>query len=359
MKKIVVIFIDILADKNKLQVNAIDYCGLNAFFFVYNYNERVNDFLGIKNSQNLLKKMWLPHIYQVYQFLNKNKNKIHHLEIYPGGEFSFLYVILGKIFKIKTVCVERGDLLYFHKSGYSVIVRFSMWFCYKFASITWYRELYMKQKLEKIGAKNLFFLHNAVKVENMKNPENGTLKPKKDITFLWLNRVIPERRYEWLIAVLKKKELKKTVNYLVGLVSNSVYIKEQEFIKLNKPENLTLEEYTQVPSDYFRRAKFFILPADVVFANNALLEAMSYGVIPLVSNQPGAELIVEHGKNGFIFQHTYEDFERNIMEAYNLEDDTYSKFSAAARDKIITDFSEKNYIRGIKELYTRLNSLSY
>ncbi|MEO6705248.1 MAG: glycosyltransferase, partial [Ginsengibacter sp.] len=250
-------------------------------------------------------------------------------------------------------------LLYFHKSGYSIIVRFSMWFCYKFTSITWYRELYMKPKLEKIGAKNLFFLHNAIKMDNTKSQGNGNLKTKKDITFLWLNRVIPERRYEWFIEALKKKELKNTVNYLVGLIPNSVYIKEQNFIKLNKPENLTIEEYTQVPSDYFKRAKFFVLPAEVVFANNALLEAMSYGVVPLVSNQPGVELIVEHGRNGFIFQHKYKDFEKNLMDAYNLEDDRYSEFSAAAIDKIITDFSEENYIMGIKELYSRLNPLPY
>jgi len=357
MKKTVVIFIDILAAKNKLQVAAIENCGFNAVFFVYNYNEKSNNFLGTKNSQVQLKKAWLPHIFQVYHFLNNNKKKIHHLEIYPGGAFSFIYVMLGKFFKLKTICVERGDLLYFHKSGYPKIVRFSMLFCYKFSSITWYREFYMKPLLEKTGAKKLFFLHNAIKIENTEDWENGSLKNKKDITFLWLNRVIAERRYDWFINVLKKEELKQTSNYFVGLIPNSNYLKEQEFIKLNKPGNLTIEEYTHTPSKYFKRAKFFVLPAEVVFANHSLLEAMSYGVVPLVSMQPGSELIVENGKNGFIFQHTQEDFEKKMIGAYNLDDSRYSEFSKAAREKIVTDFSEEKYIKGIKELYTQLNLL--
>jgi glycosyltransferase involved in cell wall biosynthesis len=84
---------------------------------------------------------------------------------------------------------------------------------------------------------------------------------------------------------------------------------------------------------------------------------MSYGVVPLISNQPGAELIVENEKNGFIFQHSYEDFEKTIMKAYNLDDLAYSEFSAAAKEKIIKDFSAEKYIEGIKKLYAQLNSL--
>jgi glycosyltransferase involved in cell wall biosynthesis len=352
MKDKIIIFIDLVAAKNKLQVTAIESCGLSAHFLVYNYREKSNAFLVKENTQVILKQKWLANIYQVFQYLKKNRKTIHHLEIYPGGALSFIYLVIGRFFKLKTICVERGDLLYFHRLGYSRIVRFSMWFCYRFSSITWYREFYMEPLLKKAGAKNLFFLHNAVDIKN--NFEEPL--SKKDICFLWLNRVITERRYNWFIDVLKKRELNNTVNYLVGLI-NSNYNKEQEIIRLNKPDNLILKEYTDTPSEYFKRAKFFVLPAEVVFANNALLEAMSYGVVPLISNQPGAELIVENEKNGFIFQHSYEDFEKTIMKAYNLDDLAYSEFSAAAKEKIIKDFSAEKYIEGIKKLYAQLNSL--
>jgi glycosyltransferase involved in cell wall biosynthesis len=354
MKKKIVIFIDILAAKNKLQVSAIEKIGFDATFFVYKYNGKSDEFLGTKNSQVLLTKKWLPHIWQVFLFLKKNKKNIHHLEIYSGGALSFIYLLLGKLFGIKSICVERGDLLYFHKAGYSRLVRFSMWFCYKFSSITWYRELYMKPILEKMGTKNLFFLHNAIETKKPCKQGLEKINNKKDITFLWLNRIIPERRWNWFINVLKKEELKNTLNYLVGFKSGGKYSKDQEFIKLNSPGNLIIEEYSDHPSDYFKRAKFFVLPADVVFANHSLLEAMSYGVVPLVSKQAGSGLIVDDRKNGFIFQHDENSFQNTLMEAFNLDDSTYLKYSEEARKKIISDFSEEKYFKGISELYASL-----
>jgi glycosyltransferase involved in cell wall biosynthesis len=356
MKKTIVIFIDTVAAKNKLQTEAINQYGFDATFFVYKYNEKSNEFLGKRNKQVQLTKKWLPHIYQAFLFLKENRKNIHHLEIYAGGALSFIYLLLGKMFNLKSICVERGDLLYFRKGGYNPLMRFSMWFCYKFSSVVWYRELYMKPMLEKVGAKNLFFLHNAIETPNPVKGES-LIGNDKDITFLWLNRVIPERKWDWFINALKKEDLKNTINYLVGILPGSKYKTEQETIKLNKPCNLFLEEYSGDPSQYYKRAKFFVLPADVVFANHALLEAMSYGVVPLVSKVQGSELIVDEGKNGFIFQHDEESFIEAIMGAFNLDDETYLRYSKEARKKIASEFSEEKYFKGICELYSSLGVL--
>ena len=199
MKKTIVIFIDTVAAKNKLQVEAINKCGLNATFFVYKYNKKSDEFLGENNKQILLTKKWLPHIYQTFLFFKSNKSTVHHVEIYAGGVLSFIYLILGKMFGLKSICVERGDLLYFYKGGYNRLMRFSMWFCYKFSSIVWYRELYMRPMLEKVGAKKLFFLHNAIELPVDFKESSLKANEDKDITFLWLNRVIPERKWNWFI----------------------------------------------------------------------------------------------------------------------------------------------------------------
>jgi glycosyltransferase involved in cell wall biosynthesis len=58
--------------------------------------------------------------------------------------------------------------------------------------------------------------------------------------------------------------------------------------------------FTQEVEPYFDRAKVYLLPADLVFCNYSLLEAMERGVPPVVSDEkdPAARLIVEDGVNG-------------------------------------------------------------
>jgi glycosyltransferase involved in cell wall biosynthesis len=211
----------------------------------------------------------------------------------------------------------------------------------------------MKPLLEKEGAKNLFFLHNAIESKELLDKQ---LHEKKDITFLWLNRIIPERRSDWFVNVLKKQELKNTVNYLVGFIQDSKYQNIQNQITLDKSDNLVIEEYSGNPSDYYKRAKFFVLPSQVIFANHSLLEAMSYGVVPLVSRQPGSDLIVDDGKNGFIFQHDKTSFENIILYASKLDEPTRAKYAEEARKKIVLNFSEEKYFEGIGELYARVDS---
>ena len=199
-----------------------------------------------------------------------------------------------------------------------------MWFCYKFSSLIWYREFYMEEILQKITSKKLFFLHNAIELPE--NTISSILNPlKKDIDFLWLNRVIRERKSDWFIAALKKEELKNTNNYLIGMVDKTFHMPEQEFVQNNKPANVTIMDYISDPGTYYQRAKFFVLPADVVFANN-----------------------------GFIFNHNEQAFQETILKVIDLNEADYNRLSLAARKKIEIDFSPQKYTDGLKAMYDLL-----
>lgn len=349
MGKEVIIFIDMLAPKNKLQADAIHMQQMNIVFFVTTM-QPIN-FLAKPDAQYLLLRTFFKRLRQVFIYLRRNKKNIHHIEVYPGGRFSFVLVILAKLFAIKCICVERGDLLYYNKKGYNRLTRFSMWYCYKFSDMVWYKEPYMKDKLKNIGVRKLFFLHNAIDTHVDSDISNYT---ERDIDFLWLNRIIPERKAEWFVEILQTPAFKNTNNHLAGIIKNSSYKKEQGYLLNQKFINLTVSDYVSTPEQYYKRAKYFVLPADVVFANNALLEAMFYGVVPLVSNQMGAELIIEHNKNGFIFNHTKEDFEAAMHKSLKVTADGYDKYSMAAKNKITEDFSENFFYLRLSKLYNSL-----
>lgn len=351
MRNKVVIFIDVVASKNKLQLSAIKEFGYEPNYFVTDIKPGSECYFEDAAQQQKLEKTFFKRLVQVFFFIKKNRKAIHHVELFPGGRFSFIYVILSKLFFLKTLCGERGDLLYYHQKGYSLPTRVSMWFCYKFSDMVWYRELYMKAKLEKIRTKGLFFLHNAIE----QGADDRQPAVKKDIDFLWLNRIIPERKYKWVINILKKAEFKHTYNYMVGLLPESTFVKDQKYVEQNTPSNLTVKPYTDMPFSFYKRARFFILPADVVFANHALLEAMSYGVVPLISRQPGSDLIVDHKINGFIFEHTEESMQDSMHKAIALSSGEYESYSKNAYQKIKNDFSGTKYIQKLRTLYSMLD----
>ena len=115
-------------------------------------------------SKNQLKIHWQGYFYCFY-FLLKNRKKIHHVEIYPGGKLSILFVLLSKIFKLKSVLAERGDIGCIN--NYSNLTRWSMEQSYKFSDHVWFREHFMEAEFRKRAVSNLFFQGNAIKMPNL------------------------------------------------------------------------------------------------------------------------------------------------------------------------------------------------
>src|SRR5690606_30158578 len=64
--------------------------------------------------------------------------------------------------------------------------------------------------------------------------------------------------------------------------------------ELGLRDRVEIAGFVAHPEEYYRRARIFVLPADIIFANYSLLEAMSHGVVPLVGDGEGAERIVRH-----------------------------------------------------------------
>jgi glycosyltransferase involved in cell wall biosynthesis len=232
-----------------------------------------------------------------------------------------------------------------------------MWVCYKRARIVWYRELYMESILKLMKIKRLFFIHNAVEIR--KNKYKGTqLLPfrRKKIDFLWVNRLIPERMSGWFVDILNTHQFHNTQNILAGVLKQTLYNDVQDYVIAKKPANLRLLDFVSDPFELYKEAKFFVLPAKVIFANNALLEAMSAGVVPVIVNSPGGELIVSDGINGIVSGFSQEEFERAMAKAINMSEADYQSMSEAAMNHIRTHFSSDTYQKKLEELYKQIEN---
>lgn len=217
------------------------------------------------------------------------------------------------------------------------------------------RELYMSDYIKK---------YNIVKNKNkIKMIPNGVeIKDridyaKKKKIVLFLNSFKSWRHPELVPEIAKRvfKKNKEIIFKMVGGQNRGEIEKEiEEKIKLcGMEDSFFVYDFCENPSVFLDEASVFLLPSDLVYCNNALLEAMERECVPLVKNAPGSDLIVENNVSGYILGDKPEDYADKIIEL--LENPAKLKNMAErARLKVIKDFNNKDRIKEIIEIYNKL-----
>ena len=341
--KVLILGIDAFKHKNIYQVKCLNKHNYIAHVFSNDSLGNSAQILNPGNKLYILEKNFFLRFSQIYFFIKKYKKTINHVEIYPTGRFSFIYLLIAKLFNLKSIIVERGGICLYNEVD--IVTKFSMRICYRFSDIVWYRETYdnfdVEKKLISWGSKQLFFLPNsAPEVKSQKRLKSN------EIDFLWANRFIKERKTNWIVDFINESRNPKSI--MLGVIGNN---DEEKYALENQSEYLEVLNY-QDPQPFFNKSKFFVFPSDVVFLNNALLEAMANGLVPLISNVKLSKSIIDNGINGFIFDHNYESFKKTMKNALALSEDQYLEMSDNAVKKVNDYFSidawSKRYINLIE-----------
>lgn len=290
-------------------------------------------------------------IRQTWLLLGSVKRDLHHVELYPGGRFAFIHALLCRLRRVRLITVERGDLLQCQRRAYPLLTRLSVYACYRLSQAVWYREPYMRRALDRWRIRGAFMLANAVPIPD---PPSGGERP---IDFLWVNRVIPERHPDWFaeaIADLSQREILRTEILGLSPLKDRTSLERSFVDRLGKVEGAQVHEFED-PTKWYHRSRFFVLPADIVFANFALLEAMSYGVVPIVTAVEGTEEIVIADANGIVVPLSPEGLKEGVAQALAMSEADWLRLSAAARETIETRFSLDAWGRQLLEHYAALS----
>lgn len=233
--------------------------------------------------------------------------KPEFVEIYDTGFMFFIYLVLSAVFRKKIIVILRGQELQKcdkKRLNFNYLMhRLGVFLSHKYVI----KEKNLVDEYIKNGfdAKKYIEIHNAIPMPSELS------RADKGIDLLYLNSVRPERKVWFLINVVKKVlELKPNLRVIMtgfNTLDNPDYSfdPEQEYKVLNfvKHNNLCgkveVEGFVKNSREYHSRAKIFLFPTDIVFLNYSLLESMSYGAVPLVSNGEGAKKIV-NDDNGYI-----------------------------------------------------------
>lgn len=108
---------------------------------------------------------------------------------------------------------------------------------------------------------------------------------------------------------------------------------------------------------YLSDADIFVLPSHAEGLSNALLEAMAFGIPAVVSNVPGNSDVVEHGRNGLVFD--VRDVSSLAANLARLLDDPKlrARLARSARENVVNSYSLEAVAGRYIQLYEQLLGL--
>ncbi len=264
----------------------------------------------------------------------------------PEGRFSVVAVAVLRALRVPTVCVEWGSIA--RLRDVPAFTHWGMRRCYRWADAVWFKEPYMEPLLRQLTHKPLHFLPNAV--EYMDNP--AKLFAQRQTLFAWANRLVAGRYPEWFVAAANRiAPVTARHAVLMGLLAQQVDDDMQQRCLALAGPTVSLEPFGD-PLPLWEDSRFFVLAADQVFGNNALLEAMAAGVVPIVTESPGVAQVVQHGVNGWVCPRTEPALHAAMAQAQALPEAEWQRMSAEARRSVAERFSVAGWGRG----FTRLKS---
>jgi glycosyltransferase involved in cell wall biosynthesis len=273
--------------------------------------------------------------------------KVRHVEFY----FNYTpYVLLGYLYIIKArrlplVVWFRGELYELETDG--LFIKFFLRRLIASAKAVVLKETYMEGKLAEIGlfdARKTVSIHNSVALGPWRAKDNDTYRRRK---ILFLNMFKPWRNVVFLAHVASRLSdlIEDFVIEVVGDKSGEDILSEESVRLKESVEQLRVEKYVKIhrftadPETYYKEGLVFLLPSKLIFCNYSLLEAMSFGLVPIVANiDDDYKKIIDDGECGFGLP-LEADIWAEIICSLLSDFDRYTRISFNARRKIETWYS--------------------
>lgn len=284
------------------------------------------------------------------------KEKPAHIEYYHHlsprwAIWEFIPIVLSRV-PIIVVCTG-GEIREWesHKPQRRLLIRASSLVAKKIIV----KELYMRDYISTYSIGNV---SKAVVIHNhIITRELHSVKREKPVV-LFLNMFQPMRNVDLIVkaAPYVIEAIPEVEFRLVGLLGRWNEEELKTMVKdMNLKANVKLLPFTTEQVKEYENASVFILPADSVFCNNALLEAMERGVPPVVADVPGAEKIVEHNVSGLRVKKDPKEIADALITLLS-DERARENLAWGARKKIEQEFAESRRAEKLIQLYKEMMS---
>jgi glycosyltransferase involved in cell wall biosynthesis len=348
-REVLILNLDTFAKKNVTQVRALEaegYAFTIAGSDLRSDSRGVFDRQGYARSRLVLMSGLAGRLATAWKLLRAKR--YNHVEFYAVGHLSIPYLLMVKLLRQRLVVVERGDIgIYSH---YNAVLRAGMRLAWRLADLVIYKEVYMEEPLRRFTSAPLVMVPNCVAVRPVDR------ESRRGLDFLWVNRTIPQRRPEWAAAAMADPRLSERRMVMLGIESRAslephIAVPQQRLLDAAGP-NCTLKGFVD-PEPFYPQARFFCLPSSIVFGNNSMLEAMASGVVPVVTEAPGVERIVEDGVNGIVTRFEEEAYRDGMARAAALGEEEWLAMSRKAVETVREKYSVEAWTRTMADVYAR------
>lgn len=280
----------------------------------------------------------------------------HNVELYLTGYMALPYALLAKITGRNLIVILRGTEF--------ESPRIKLWSyesVLKMSDLVITKEFHLNE-----AALGLRLGHKTHMLHNCVPDVSGGISPYagRTIDLLFLNTPRRMRHVLFLVDVVAKL-LERNPGLKVTIAGFGVLDEKYNSIELDyqcevlhKIEALGLKDKIELKGfvrnapELMSASKVFILPADVIYCNYALLEAMSCGCVPVVADGEGARLVVEDGVGGFVRPLSVPAFVDAVESA--LQPEMWERYSQNARRKIDEEYSIESWYAGISSIRNQI-----
>ncbi len=353
--KHVVVFTSELKRKNSAQYEVLSKMDIKVTLFYTSNEENTLKVFNKAGESIKMRRGLISRSIQLFNFFRKNK--VDLIEAFAGGgRLAFLYPFFSKIFNIPVLLIERGGGTSLIENGIKPIpmIEYSTKLQYKNSKYLMYKEPYMTEYFDSNSYHAVFHIANGVKAKkNLKSPSFH----ERDIDYLWVNRITVPRNIDWIIELSQLNEFKNKKFHISGFLNDKYSVKKKAEIQKKNFENVVIQDYDENIENLYLRSKYFILPGNLTFGNNSLLEAMSYGTVPIITKgKAGIENLIEDNNQGLISENNFESYQQKMLMSSHLDASEWSQMSSASMAKIEKDFSEEKNKKQLEKMYQSILS---
>jgi glycosyltransferase involved in cell wall biosynthesis len=174
--------------------------------------------------------------------------------------------------------------------------------------------------------------------------------------FLFLGRLVPEKRPDWLIRAFISACDDSAHKLVITGGSSSTDSYVDELRQLAKSEGsrilLTGPIYGDAKEQLLAHARGFLLPSALEGLPITLLEAMSYARPCLVSSIPPHRDVVSHGVNGFLHdEDSFDSLCEEFRHFSRLGEDARADVGRSARETVAGGYDWEDVVDSVERLY--------
>jgi glycosyltransferase involved in cell wall biosynthesis len=204
----------------------------------------------------------------------------------------------------------------------------------------------------RLKTRNIFVLPNCVDLEDASNYKRE-LSTISELRLLFLGRISEKKGIEYIFQALQSLK-EKGIKFRFVMAGKG----EEESIYVPRFKDLLGNDF-HFPGVVFGQAKIklleesnvFLLPSFFEGLPMSLLESMSFGMVPIVTEVGSIKQVITDGVNGiFVNKYSSDDIAAAIERLYS--DPIYmNSLSQNARQYIFANYNPKEYIYRLNQIY--------